>query len=110
MSYPGLIVMPVSNIENAKATYRVLLGTEPYVDSAYYVGFQAGDGEIGLDPNGQVGPLAYWDVADLQAVIASLVETGATVTQEPSDVGGALTIAVLADADGNPIGLRQSAG
>ena len=34
---------------------------------------------------------------------------GATVTQGPSEVGGGLTIAVLADVDGNPIGLRQSA-
>ena len=52
MSYPALIVMPVSNIETAKATYRALLGIDPYVDSPYYVGFKAGDGEIGLDPNG----------------------------------------------------------
>ena len=44
------------------------------------------------------------------ATIAELIATGATVTQEPSEVGGGLTIAVLADADGNPIGLRQSAG
>lgn len=108
MSYPALIVMPVSNIESAKAMYRALLGVEPYVDSAYYVGFKAGDGEIGLDPNGKIGPLAYWDVEDLDGKIAQLTEAGATVTQEPTQVGGGLTIAVLADGDGNPIGLRQS--
>lgn len=109
MSYPVLIVMPVSNVDSAKATYQALLGTEPYIDSPYYIGFKVGEGEIGLDPNGQIGPLAYWDVEDLTATIAALVATGATVTQEPSEVGGGLTIAVLADADGNPIGLRQSA-
>lgn len=108
MAYPGLIVMPVSDIELAKAIYRALLGVDPYVDSEYYVGFKAGEGEIGLDPNGAVGPLAYWHVEDLGGTIAALTAAGATVTQEPSEVGGGLTIAVLADADGNPIGLRQS--
>lgn len=109
MSYPALIVMPVSNIEAAKATYHALLGIDPYVESPYYVGFKAGDGEIGLDPNGIGAPLAYWDVDDLQATIDALVATGATVTKQPAEVGGGLTIAILSDADGNPIGLRQSA-
>ena len=40
----------------------------------------------------------------------TLTAAGATVLKEPADVGGGLTIAVLSDADGNPIGLRQSAG
>jgi predicted enzyme related to lactoylglutathione lyase len=108
MSFPSLIVMPVSNIDSAKATYRALLGVEPYVDGPYYVGFQTDGGEIGLDPNGKIGPLAYWDVADLDGVIATLTAAGATVTQEPADVGGGLMIAVLADASGNPIGLRRA--
>ena len=107
MSYPSLIVMPVSNAEAAKETYRVLLGVDPYVDSAYYIGFKAGDGEIGLDPNGQSGPLPYWDVNDLTETIAALTSAGATVTKEPTDVGGGMSIAVLADKDGNPIGLRN---
>jgi len=101
--------MPVSNVDAAKATYRALLGVDPYVDSEYYVGFKAGDGEIGLDPNSTVGPLAYWDVQDLDGTIAALKAAGATVMQAPSEVGGGLTIAVMADTDGNPIGLRQSA-
>lgn len=110
MSYPSLIVLPVSNMEQALGTYRALLGIEPYVAEPYYAGFRTGEQEIGLDPNGRSeGPLPYWDVDDLDAVIDALVATGATVTQEPAEVGGGLTIAVLADGDGNPIGLRYSA-
>jgi predicted enzyme related to lactoylglutathione lyase len=108
MSFPSLIVMPVSNVETAKATYRALLGVDPYVDQPYYIGFKTEGGEIGLDPNGKIGPLAYWDVDDLDDVVDKLTAAGATVTQEPADVGGGLMIAVLADADGNPIGLRQA--
>ena len=109
MSYPELIVMPVSDVERAKAVYRALLGTDPYVDSEYYVGFKAGDGEIGLDPNAAGGPLAYWDVGDLEGTIAELTGAGATVTKEPTEVAPGFRIAVLADADGNQIGLRNSA-
>lgn len=109
MSYPPLIVMPVSNVEAAKATYTALLGVEPYVDSEYYIGYKAGDGEIGLDPNSSTGPLPYWDVENLEETISALTATGATVTSEPSEVAPGFRIAVLADADGNPIGLRHTA-
>ena len=110
MSYPSLIVIPVSNMQKALATYRALLGIEPYAAETYYAGFKVGDQEIGLDPSGGGGgPLPYWDVDDLDAAIESLVATGATITKQPAEVGGGLTIAVLADGDGNPIGLRYSA-
>lgn len=104
--------MPVSNLEAAKATYRALLGVDPYVDQPYYVGFQTEHGEIGLAPkssdNETGGPLPYWNVDDLDGAIDELAAAGASVTQEPTNVGGGMMIAVLADADGNPIGLRQA--
>lgn len=110
MSYPALIVMPVSDMDAAVATYKALLGVDPYYAGAHYSGFNAGAGEIGLDPNGTPGvPVPYWDVDDLDAAIQALTATGATVTREPAEVGGGLTIAVLADGDGNPIGLRYAA-
>jgi predicted enzyme related to lactoylglutathione lyase len=108
MSFPAIVIFPVSNVENSKATYRALLGVDPYVDEAYYIGFKTENGEIGLDPNGNGGPLPYWDVDDLDGAITKLTATGATVTQEPADVGGGMKIALLADADGNPIGLRHA--
>jgi len=110
MSFPALIVVPTANAEAAKATYTALLGIEPYVDSEYYIGYYTDQGEIGIDPsNPGSGPLPYWDVADMDAAIASLTATGATIVKAPQEVGGGLTVAVLADSDGNPIGLRQEA-
>lgn len=110
MSFPALIVVPATDQSAVKATYSALLGIEPYVDSPYYIGFHTDQGEIGIDPsNPGGGPLPYWDVADLNGMIESLVATGATVTKAPTEVGGGLTIAVLADPNGNPIGLRQEA-
>ena len=110
-SAPAVIVYPVTDVERAKTLFGAVLGEEPYADSPYYVGFHAGDVEIGLDPNapkqGTTTPIAYWDVDDLDGRIDALVEAGATVRRPPQDVGGGLRVAVLADADGNRIGLRQ---
>ncbi len=110
MSFPALIVVPTANAEAAKATYSALLGIEPYADSPYYIGYRTDRGEIGIDPsNPGGGPIPYWDVADLDAAIGSLTATGATIVKAPQEVGGGLSIAVLADSDGNPVGLRQGA-
>ncbi|MCO5220901.1 MAG: VOC family protein [Thermomicrobiales bacterium] len=110
MPFPALIVLPVSNIGAATSLYRTLLGIDPYYADEYYAGFRTETGEIGLDPNAAVGgPLPYWDVDDLDATMAALQAHGATVVKEPAEVGGGLTIAVLADADGNPLGLRWTA-
>jgi hypothetical protein len=63
-------IYPVKDRARAKTLYSKLLGIEPYVDSAYYVGFRVGDQEIGLDPNGHnkgmTGPVGYWQVSDIK--------------------------------------------
>ena len=40
--------------------------------------------------------------------MAALVEAGGTVASPARDVGGGMLVAIVTDADGNPIGLRQS--
>lgn len=108
MSFPSMIVMPVSDMTKAISIYQTLLGIEPYVAESYYAGFKVADGEIGLDPHGNSnGPLPYWDVEDLDAVIVTMTAAGATLVKPPAEVGGGLIIAVLADVDGNQIGLRH---
>jgi predicted enzyme related to lactoylglutathione lyase len=109
----GLIVYPVKDIAVAKAVYSTLLGTEPYADTPYYVGFRVGDQEVGLDPNGHAkgmtGPLAYWQVDDVKQALQALVDAGVQVQQEVTEVGGGKLVASVADADGNVTGLLQSA-
>ena len=105
------IIYPVTDLAQAKTLYSTLLGVEPYADAAYYVGFQVGDQEIGLDPNGhrkgQTGPLGYYHVADIKTSLQQLVDAGAEVQQAITDVGGGMLIASVKDADGNISGLRQ---
>ncbi len=107
----SVVTYPVKDLAQAKALYRTLLGVEPYVDQAYYVGFRVGDQEIGLDPNGHrkglTGPVGYLQVSDIRQSLQALVEAGAQVQQEPQDVGGGRLIALVKDADGNITGLMQ---
>jgi hypothetical protein len=46
------VIYPVKDVESAKKVYTTLLGTPPAYDSAYYVGWNIGGQDIGLDPNG----------------------------------------------------------
>jgi hypothetical protein len=38
-------------LEGAKNWYSLMLGATPYFDQPYYVGFNVGGYELGLDPN-----------------------------------------------------------
>jgi len=102
-----LLVYPVSDTSNAKAFFNKFLGVEPYVESPYYVGYKAGEMEVGLDPNSKIGPIGYMDVADIQASLKELIAAGAAIVQDIKDVGNGLRIAQVKDNDGNIIGLRQ---
>lgn len=108
MAKPQLIVFPAKDLPSAKRLFTTLLGTEPYVDQPYYVGFRTDTREIGLDPQGSSsGPIAYWDTDDITAQVADLTRAGWQVTSEPRDVGGGLLVAQLSDGSGSTVGLRQ---
>jgi predicted enzyme related to lactoylglutathione lyase len=54
------------------------------------------------------GPVAYWDVDDIEESLQTLLDAGAQVQQAVKDVGGGKLIASVKDADGNILGLMQS--
>ena len=107
------VIYPVKDLAKAKTLYRELLGVEPYMDEAYYVGFNAEGQDIGLDPHGHsqgmTGPVGYWHVDDIKRSLKALLDAGAEAQQEVKDVGGGKLIASVKDTDGNVIGLIQSA-
>lgn len=110
MNTVRLIVFPASDVPKATRFFATLLGTEPYAESPYYVGFKAGDMEIGLVPKAAhqaSGALAYVDVNDINGALAPLLTAGAEKVQDVTDVANGLLVASVRDPDGNPIGLRQ---
>jgi predicted enzyme related to lactoylglutathione lyase len=109
MAEAQLIVYPTKDVEKAKQLFTSLLGTEPYVDGPYYVGYRTEGREIGLDPHGSSsGPIAYWETENIAAKVAELTGVGWQVTSDARDVGGGMLVALLSDLNGNTIGLRQS--
>jgi predicted enzyme related to lactoylglutathione lyase len=109
MAEAQLIVYPTKDVEKAKQLFTSLLGTEPYVDGPYYVGYRTEGREIGLDPHGSSsGPIAYWETENIAAKVAELTGVGWQVTSDARDVGGGMLVAQLSDRNGNTIGLRQS--
>ncbi len=107
------ITYPVRDLAKAKAMYGELLGVEPYMDQPYYVAFSAGGQDVGLDPQGHkkgmTAPIPYWHVADIQASLKTLLDAGAEIVQDPTDVGEGNLIATVKDPDGNVTGLFQAA-
>ena len=101
------ILYSASDITRAKALYTKLLGVEPSVENAYYVGFKIGDQDIGLTPNGQPGPVAFWHVSDIKNSLQLVLEAGGQIQQAVRDVGGGKLVATARDAEGNLIGFIQ---
>ena len=105
------VLHPVSDLATAKAVYAALLGVPPQTDGSYYVGFEAAGQQIGLvtggGPQGMTSPVAYWHVSDIEAKLAEVTAAGATVKEQPRDVGGGRLVATVTDPDGNVLGLLQ---
>ncbi len=106
------LIYPVRSIEQTKSLLGIMLGSEPYVDTPYDVGFRTDGTEIGLDPDGHsqgmTGPVPYSEVADIKATYGLLIEAGAESVQEPKGVGQGKLIACVKDADGNMIGIMHT--
>ncbi len=111
MNPVNLICYPASDVSKTKEFFATLLGTEPYADSPYYVGFKAGETEVGIVPRGsqpsQSSQIAYVTVSDINAALAKLVAAGAETVQDPKDVAQGLLVAIIKDPNGTTIGLRQ---
>jgi predicted enzyme related to lactoylglutathione lyase len=101
----SIIVYPAKDLEATKKFFRTYLGTEPYADAPYYVGYRVSDMEIGLDPNGSA-VISYIEVDDIASSLNGLQEIGGKVVKDSTDVGGGLLIAQV-EIEGNILGLRQ---
>ncbi len=105
------VLVPVSDLDKAKASYTALLGQAPQTDGPYYVGFDVAGQHIGLLPGGGpqhlTSPGAYWPGPDIEATLTEMTAAGATVKDSASDVGGGRLVATVTDPDGNVLGLTQ---
>ena len=106
------VIYHVEDVEKAKAWYSQALKARPYFDKPFYVGFNVGGFELGLDPDpagvrkGNAG-VAYWQVPDARAAFQRLLEMGARVHSPVEEVGDGIRVATVTDPFGNVIGLIE---
>ena len=104
----------VPDLDKAKVWYASAFGVQPYFDQPFYVGFNLGGYELGLNPDlsaaapGTGGVVAYWGVADIIAAVGRFENAGATIKVRPHEVGEGIKVATVADPFGNLIGLIEN--
>ena len=104
-------IYKVSDIQKARDWYAKAFETKAYFDEPYYVGFNIGGYELGLQP--EEGPkgikiesvVSYWGVEKIHEVYDRLISLGATENEKPYNTGGEMMTATLKDPWGNVIGL-----
>jgi len=97
-----------ANLQEAKAWYSTVFDIRPYFDEPFYVGFDIGGFELGLQPSSDTPPLggnAYWGVDDADRMAAHLIEHGATEIDPVQEVGEGIRLGSVRDPFGNNIGL-----
>jgi predicted enzyme related to lactoylglutathione lyase len=107
------VLYAVDDLDRARAWYTSVLGQEPYFAEPFYVGFNVGGYELGLDPGaenrpGPGGTVAYWGVEDIETAHARLLELGAREHGAVQDVGGGIRVATVLDPFGNVFGIIQN--
>lgn len=119
MTTPGFkgiytVLYRVDDLDRGKAWYAQVLGTPPYFDQPFYVGFNVAGFELGLlppEPGAAMGPggtVAYWGVEDVPAAFERLLGLGAAEVEKPQDVGGDIVVATVRDPFGNLFGLIRN--
>ena len=104
------VVVPVSDLDAAKAVYTALLGA-PHTDQQYYVGYSLDGFEVSLAPQEDVavGPVAYVDVDDLDTARAGLLAAGATERSAAREVSPRVRVCVRRRARLNPTEAAKAA-
>lgn len=101
----------VDDIEKAKIWYEEAFGVNPYFDEPFYVGFNIGGYELGLQPEEKPSTektesvVSYWGVDNIEKVYQHLIENGAIENEKPRNVGGNIMTATVKDPWGNVIGI-----
>ena len=104
-------IYKVGDIQKATLWYTGAFKTEPYFNESFYVGFNIGGYELGLQPEENPttdkaeSVVSYWGVEDIQEVYNDFIHLGAKENEQPYNVGGDMMTATVNDPWGNVIGL-----
>ncbi len=105
------VIYGVNDIEKAKEWYTKATGAQSYFDQPFYVGFNIGGFELGLNPNAtpvtneNAGVVAYWGVDNIEEEYQRLLSIGAKEHGNIQDVGENIKVATVVYPFGNLFGI-----
>ncbi len=107
------VIYHVDDLEKARTWYTTVLGVNPYFDQPFYVGFNVGGFELGLDPDMSgvskgTNVVAYWGVKDAEASHKRLLELGGKERSKVQDLGGGIRVGTVTDPFGNVLGIIEN--
>lgn len=107
------VIYAVADLEKAKDWYSRVLWRPPYFSEPFYVGFNVGGFELGLDPDVSGvstgnNAVAYWGVPDAREAYARLIGLGAREGSPVRDVGDGIMVGTVIDPFGNVLGIIQN--
>ena len=101
------LIYPSNDLETDKTWWAQALGFGPYFDQPFYVGFNVGGYELGLDPDAKMedGPRTYFGVENVQEAVDDFVARGCTVFEAATETGGDIVVATVKRPNGQLLGL-----
>jgi hypothetical protein len=101
------VIYPSTDLEADKEWWSRLLGTPPYFDQSFYVGFNVAGYELALLPDADPsdGALVYWGVDDVAASVQAAIASGSTEHTPVSEVGDDIVTATVRTPAGTILGL-----
>ena len=103
-------IYPTPDLARGKAWYREVLGHDPYFDEPFYVGFEVGGYELGLNPDAELedGAVSYWGVTDIDEAMEALLAAGAEERSAIQDVGDGIRVATVIEPAGSIVGVIEN--
>jgi len=101
------VIYPSADLEADTAWWAQFLGTQPYFDQPFYVGFNVAGYELALLPDADPsdGALVYWGVDDVPTAVRAAIASGSIEHTPVSDVGGGIVTATVLTPGGAILGL-----
>jgi catechol 2,3-dioxygenase-like lactoylglutathione lyase family enzyme len=104
------VIYPAPDLAASKAWFTSLLGREPYFDEPFYVGYELGGYELGLNPAADVadGARTYWGVPDADVAYAELLAAGASALSPVTEVGEGIRVGEVREPAGTVLGIIEN--
>jgi hypothetical protein len=105
----------VTDLPAGTEWYRALLGSDPVAVQPQLAMFQVGPARLTVHlsddynrSSNAVGPVAYWDVDDVDAVVAGCLDRGGIAHRGPKTIFTGERLGQVLDPFGNLVGFRQA--